>query len=249
VTFSAAGTTGSNTLNVSGLGAKALMQYDLNGALVAAVITSGLIAVCQYNGTYWVVLDALPSSTISSTQQTLVSNEGAAGAQVPIYKSGVLSTNKGVISVSLAAASTYYDLTPASNQVQNTMTIPTGFWIVGKTIKLEVCIGYGTSTVGNVIFELLVGGVSAGVITFTAPPNGINGKITATITCTAVGVAGVSILNCTLEGNLHGMGYVCIYGLSSPSTLVGNAIDLMAQSSSVGSTIVYVRTVTVSVIG
>jgi len=62
VKFAANGTTGSNTLNVSGLGAVALKQYDSAGSLVDGVIKSGQIAKVHYNGTYWVILNPLPSA-------------------------------------------------------------------------------------------------------------------------------------------------------------------------------------------
>lgn len=61
VKFAANGTTGSNTLNVSGLGAVALKQYDSAGSLVDGVIKSGQIAKVRYNGTYWVILNPLPA--------------------------------------------------------------------------------------------------------------------------------------------------------------------------------------------
>lgn len=60
VKFHAAGTTGSNTLNRDGLGAKNLKQYDSTGAKVAAVITAGQLADIEYDGTDMVVLDPLP---------------------------------------------------------------------------------------------------------------------------------------------------------------------------------------------
>lgn len=60
VKFHAAGTTGSNTLNRDGLGAKNLMQYDATGTKVAAVIASGQLADIEYDGTDMVVLDPLP---------------------------------------------------------------------------------------------------------------------------------------------------------------------------------------------
>jgi hypothetical protein len=59
--FNAAGTLGSNTLNVNGLGAKSLVQFDANGALVLANITSGLLTDVEYNGVSWVVLDPVVS--------------------------------------------------------------------------------------------------------------------------------------------------------------------------------------------
>ena len=59
VTFAADGTTGSNTLNVSGLGAVALKQCGSSGALVDGVVKNGFIAKIKYNGTYWVILNPL----------------------------------------------------------------------------------------------------------------------------------------------------------------------------------------------
>ena len=44
LSFNAAGTTGSNTLNVSSTGAKNLMQYNPKGVLVPAIVASGMIA-------------------------------------------------------------------------------------------------------------------------------------------------------------------------------------------------------------
>lgn len=62
VLFNANGTTGSNTININGLGAKMLMQYAADGSLVSAVITSGMLTDIEYNGTYAIVLDPLPAS-------------------------------------------------------------------------------------------------------------------------------------------------------------------------------------------
>ena len=60
VKFHAVGTTGSNTLNRDGLGAKNLMQYDSAGAKVAAVIAANMLADVEYDGTDMVILDPLP---------------------------------------------------------------------------------------------------------------------------------------------------------------------------------------------
>lgn len=49
------------TLNVSGLGAKNLKQYDSTGAKVTAVIAAGQLADVEYDGVDMVVLDPLPS--------------------------------------------------------------------------------------------------------------------------------------------------------------------------------------------
>lgn len=58
----AAGTTGSNTLNVSGLGPKNLRQYDSAGAKVPGIIASGQLLDVEYDGTDFVVLDPLPAA-------------------------------------------------------------------------------------------------------------------------------------------------------------------------------------------
>jgi hypothetical protein len=61
VKFNAAAATG-GTLNISGLGAKNLKQYDSSGAKVTAVIAAGQITDVVYDGTDLVVLDPLPSA-------------------------------------------------------------------------------------------------------------------------------------------------------------------------------------------
>ena len=63
VKFHAAGTTGSNTLNRDGLGAKNLKQYDSTGAKVAAVVAANQLADVEYDGTDMVILDPLPPTS------------------------------------------------------------------------------------------------------------------------------------------------------------------------------------------
>jgi microcystin-dependent protein len=58
--FHAAGA-GSDTLNIGGLGAKSLKQYDYSGTKIAAVIASGQLADIEYDGTDFVILDPLPA--------------------------------------------------------------------------------------------------------------------------------------------------------------------------------------------
>lgn len=86
VSFNAAGTTGSNTLNISGQGAKNLMQYGPDGVLVPAVITNGLLTDIEYNGTSMVVLDPVAagfsavqpiSASVASNALTLTLNPTA----------------------------------------------------------------------------------------------------------------------------------------------------------------------------
>jgi len=244
VTFSATGTTGSNTLNVSGLGAKALMQYDLNGNLVPAVITSGLVAVCQYNGTYWVVLDALPSSTINSTQQTLVANEGNPANTVPIFKSGVLSTLKSEADVSFPSATTNYDLMPAANWL-NTLTLPANFWTVGKHIKIDLWLVVNVPTSSMSLGLFLQGSnVESGGVVFASPLSG-NVRHEVYINCLAVGAAGAAqfeIGQITHSYPASGIVGNSTHGLFTTglSTLVAMPIDIQGQLSAVSSSYVHV---------
>ena len=61
VKFSQA-STGSGTINISGIGARNLKQYDYAGAKVAAVYAVGQLADIEYDGTDFVLLDQLPAS-------------------------------------------------------------------------------------------------------------------------------------------------------------------------------------------
>ncbi|WP_187359957.1 glycine-rich domain-containing protein [Chitinolyticbacter meiyuanensis] len=74
VKFHAAGTTGSNLLNISGLGTKSLMQYDANGNKVAATIKAAQLADVEYDGADMVVLDALPANTIPGNAQVFTAS-------------------------------------------------------------------------------------------------------------------------------------------------------------------------------
>ncbi|MBP5125770.1 hypothetical protein, partial [Pseudomonas protegens] len=60
VKFNAA-STGADTLNISGNGAKNIKQYDTTGAKVAAVFYAGQLADIEYDGTDLVILNQLPT--------------------------------------------------------------------------------------------------------------------------------------------------------------------------------------------
>ena len=72
VKFSQA-STGTDTINVSGLGAKNLKQYDSTGAKVAAVFAANQLADVEYDGTDFVLLDQLPVTGNDPTKITGVS--------------------------------------------------------------------------------------------------------------------------------------------------------------------------------
>jgi len=54
-----AATSASSTLNLNSTGAKSIKQYDITGAKVNAVITTGLLTDVEYDGVDWVVLNPL----------------------------------------------------------------------------------------------------------------------------------------------------------------------------------------------
>ncbi|WLD64696.1 hypothetical protein [Pseudomonas sp. OVF7] len=62
VTFNAAGGA-TPTINVSGLGAKNIKQYNSTGGKIAAAISAGQTSDIFYDGTDFVLLDQLPNST------------------------------------------------------------------------------------------------------------------------------------------------------------------------------------------
>lgn len=66
--------TGTDTINVSGQGAKNLKQYDSTGAKVAAVFAANQLADVEYDGTDAVLLDQLPLIAVPRRQ----SQRGAA---------------------------------------------------------------------------------------------------------------------------------------------------------------------------
>jgi hypothetical protein len=78
----AAGTIGSNTLNVSGLGIKNLMQYDSTGVKVSAVVASGQLFDVEYDGADFVILDQLPpaagvnSRSVSASASLVLTDNG-----------------------------------------------------------------------------------------------------------------------------------------------------------------------------
>ena len=65
------GTTGSNTININGLGAKSLKQYDSAGNKRSGVLVSGQVAIIEYDGTDFVILNPLPMMPLTGIRQTV----------------------------------------------------------------------------------------------------------------------------------------------------------------------------------
>jgi len=111
VKFHAAGN-GSDTLNVSGLGAKGVKQYDGVGNKVAAVIAANMLSDVEYDGADFVVLDRLPASTSSATMLT-----GAQNARMSISvqsASGTFTADEVIVGTDLGAS---YRLTKFSKLI------------------------------------------------------------------------------------------------------------------------------------
>jgi hypothetical protein len=53
-------TSAASTINISGLGAIALKQYDSSGVVTTAIIVAGMVSQIAYNGTDFILLDPLP---------------------------------------------------------------------------------------------------------------------------------------------------------------------------------------------
>lgn len=94
----AAGTEGSNTLNVSGLGAKSIKQYDASGNKRDGIVQSGQIVIAEYDGTDFVILNPLPAAPISFVRQTVQSGPASSGAPsfLPSTATGLSITSQNI---------------------------------------------------------------------------------------------------------------------------------------------------------
>lgn len=79
VDFHASGTAGSNTINISGRGAKSLKQYDGEGNKRNGITKANQIAVIEYDGTDFVILNPLRLEPVSAVRQTVQAGPLATG--------------------------------------------------------------------------------------------------------------------------------------------------------------------------
>jgi hypothetical protein len=71
VQFPVAGSTlVTNTLNVSGIGTRNLMQYNSTGSVIPAIIAAGMITDVEFDGTQFIILDPLVGTSSSSAGPT-----------------------------------------------------------------------------------------------------------------------------------------------------------------------------------
>ncbi|MFL1527824.1 hypothetical protein [Pseudomonas sp. O230] len=125
VKFNAAAAS-SGTLNVSGLGAKNLKQYDSAGAKVTAVIASGQLADVEYDGTDMVVLDPLAADIAPLTGRvTTLENIGK-----PFTKE-YISPQQTIVGLGGITLAHGLGVKPKIVKVYLVCTIATGNWAVG----------------------------------------------------------------------------------------------------------------------
>ena len=95
VKFHAVGN-GADTINVSGLGANSLKQYDSTGAKVAAVIAVNQLADVEYDGVDMVMLDALPVASLPAGSIIYIAKNAA--------PTGYLKANGAAVSRTIYSA-------------------------------------------------------------------------------------------------------------------------------------------------
>lgn len=69
-----AATTAASTLNLNGLGAKSIKQYDQAGAKIPAVIAANMLTDLEYDGTDWVVLNPINSAKAENFANSKTAN-------------------------------------------------------------------------------------------------------------------------------------------------------------------------------
>jgi hypothetical protein len=84
---------GSPTLNVSGVGAAPLVQFNQVGTYVPAVLVTGQATSVIFNGTDWVVQNPVPSITVAAAYWSRYNNTASGSAGFVNYQSSTVSLN------------------------------------------------------------------------------------------------------------------------------------------------------------
>ena len=109
--------TGAATININGIGAKSLFQYDSSGAKVNPTIVANMLSQIAYDGTDFVVLDPLPAAPAGAAahgRQVITSNTTFT---VPV---GVSWINVTVIGGGGGGGNGYYYYNPESGDIYYT---------------------------------------------------------------------------------------------------------------------------------
>jgi len=205
VAFGATGTTGSNTLNINGLGAKSLMQYDANGTLVPAVIPAGLLSDVEYNGTYAVVLDPVAQSNgVVGLSRGIKASLTAAGTSITFTGvETIAKTATGGASYVNSNWSDTLNLTATGAGGMDTGSAPTSgyvaiYRIYNPTTAVWKLLGYNaTSVVAGETYSgtNMPAGFTASALISVWPTNGSGQLIVAEQEDRKIAFAAASVLN------------------------------------------------------
>jgi hypothetical protein len=207
VGFGAAGTTGSNTLNISGLGAKSLMQYDGAGTLVPAVVTSGLLSDVEYNGTYMVLLDPVAPKTavVGSARNVKASLTSAATSVSFTADEIVVETALGGAAYQLASFSKTFSGGTVGAGGMDTGSLPTSgyvaiYAIYNPTTNTSTLLGMNATSAaaGNVYSgSNMPSGYTASALISVWPTNASGQLIPALQSDRQIAIASVQALSVT----------------------------------------------------
>jgi hypothetical protein len=183
------GTTGSNTLNICGLGAKNLKCYNMAGNKVPAILFVGMLLDCEFDGTDFIVLNPInynnsligiqcwatagsyayvPTSGTASVRAK-VQGAGGAGGGAPATAAGQVGLGLG------GSAGAYGESRLTSGITGITITVGAG----GTGVTGGVGNNGGTSSFGALISA--PGGVGGPVLGPSAPPYMPQGGATSSV--------------------------------------------------------------------
>ncbi|NWC11961.1 hypothetical protein HX776_24555, partial [Pseudomonas agarici] len=165
-----AGGAGSDTINVSGLGAKNLKQYDSSGNKISAVIQGQLTDVV-YDGTDFVMLDALPGN--SQATETVL---GSVKIATQVLVNAGLNDMDAVTSLKLAQKDAYEtvvsDWTNISIGGQIVVNHPWGVIPQLATLEMKCIVASNGYAVGQE-FPVSMHGSADGGSSSTSSPTGV----------------------------------------------------------------------------
>lgn len=183
VKFNATGTTGSNTLNISGQGAVALMQFGAGGVLQNAVIQNGLLSDVEYNGSSMIVLDPVASRTVLT-------------ANLNLY---VATTGSDTANTGLSSGSPFLTLQKAYNYLQQNYDL-------GGQYTATINVATGTYTAGLQANGPIIGALNGpGSVIVNGVGAGTNIDPPGASTCFgAANGAQYGISNCSIQSSGSG---------------------------------------------
>jgi len=124
--------TGADTINVSGLGAKSIKQYDSTGAKVAAVFAVTQLADVEYDGTDFVLLDQLPAAStgvIGTTRNLKMAVTAASATATLTADEIVLGIALGGAQIKVASFSKTINLATTGAGGMDTGTAPVSGYV------------------------------------------------------------------------------------------------------------------------